>query len=229
MNLAIYPPLQVLTALFIIMMGVSVKHTEALIILLALGAIWLVICRVPIRKFGRRMRAIIPFLLFSFVCFYFYEGASTYGMERAFIYSSRLIFTVQVLTLLFSYLSVPIFLQSLVKLKLPAIFVELASFTLRFMEVIRDEALRMLQALRSRGMRKRGWFSLQSYSILSHLLGSLLLRSLHRSERIYHGMMSRGYSGVVSVSDLPAVRASDLIKSFLWLLPVAVVFIYDLS
>ncbi|WP_222429885.1 energy-coupling factor transporter transmembrane component T family protein [Paenibacillus cremeus] len=234
-----YPPLRIVAALLMIVIGVSVHHTETLLLLLAVGQGWIGVYRVPLSQFWRRLRLAVPFILFSFVFFSFYEhGAmisiapflqiSVDGLGKAFVYSARLVFTLQVLTLLFNGMPLPVFFQSLVQLKLPGIFVELMLFTLRFMEVIRDEALRMLQALRSRGMQRKTFFSLSAYLILSRLLGSLLLRSFQRSERIYMGMMSRGYRGIPPAQDLEPYQSTDIARLLLWVLPVLGLWLLDL-
>jgi cobalt/nickel transport system permease protein len=41
------------------------------------------------------------------------------------------------------------------------------------------------------------------------MAGSLLLRSIERSDRIYNAMLSRGYDGEVRSLDHPALRPLD--------------------
>lgn len=234
-----HPPLRVITALLAIIAGVSIQHSEALLLLLVLGQCWLAVCRVPVQFFWRKLRLVLPYVFFSFLFFILYEPAtyhilfdlvplSVYGLEKAFIYAARLMFAIQMLTLLFYQLPYPIFFQSLLRLKVPGIFAELILFTLRFMEVIRVEAVIMLHAMRSRGMKSRNFFSLKYYLILSRLLGSLLARSLHRSERVYGGMMSRGYQGVQSVPEMYPLRIKDWIWAAIWVIPVYAVLISEL-
>ncbi|TDF97505.1 cobalt ECF transporter T component CbiQ [Paenibacillus piri] len=232
-----YPPYKIITVLILIIIGVSIKQLEPLIFLLVYGQLMLALCRVPLAFLWRRLRFVIPFVAFSLLFFTLYENRlpvsaglftiSLYGLEKAAIYSARLLFTMQMLTLLFYRMAMPEFFQALVRLRVPGIFIELILFTLRFTDVLREEAARMLQALRSRGMKRRSLISWTSYAVLSRLLGGLLLRSLARSERIYMGMMSRGYRGIPPQLELSPPEAADRAASAVWLAPVLAIGLYD--
>ncbi|CAG7622611.1 cobalt ECF transporter T component CbiQ [Paenibacillus allorhizosphaerae] len=234
-----HPPARIVTALLMIMLSVSMKHTETLFVMLLFTLLLMLCCKVPVRMLRRRLRLALPFIVFSFVFFSLYEQGSVFrllgltlsidGIHKALTYSLRLVITLHVLTLLFYRLSISEFFQALVKLKVPGIFVELSLFTLRFIDVIRTEALHMLQALKSRGFRTRRFFSFSQYVVLSRLLGSLLLRSLQRSERIYMGMMSRSYRGVPPQQHIAPLLRSDVLLALVWLAPVVAAFIYDKS
>jgi len=92
--------------------------------------------------------------------------------------------------------------------KVPAILVSLAAFSYRYMFVLVDEASRMKRARDSRGWRGRWiWQS----GVVGNMIGSLLLRSLERSERVYSAMLSRGYDGNLPMAELPAPRLTDFI------------------
>ncbi|NOU96235.1 cobalt ECF transporter T component CbiQ [Paenibacillus sp. LMG 31456] len=233
-----YPPYKIIIVLLLIIMGVSIKHLDTLIFLLAYGQLLLTLCRVPLSFLWRRLRFALPFIVFSLLFFSLYEDRSLvevgfldismYGVEKASIYATRLLFTLQLLTLLFYRTTMPEFFQALVRLRVPGIFIELILFTLRFTDVIREEAVRMFQALRSRGMKQRSFFSWSSYATLSQLLGNLLLRSLARSERIYMGMMSRGYRGIPPQLELAPATGTDWALMPAWLIPVLIVFVYDI-
>lgn len=234
-----HPPLRIAATLLCIALAVSMNRLDALGALLVWGQLCLLMSGVPLRSFLRRARLIVPFVLFSFVFFLFYENGqvltlgssgwtvSVTGAEKAAVYSARLLFTVQALTLCFHELPLPLFFQSLLRLKVPGIFIELILFTLRFTFVIRDEALRMMQARRSRGMRLRAYFTGKQTVELARLLGLLLTRALKRSERIYSGMMARGYRGVPAQTPLPAYRSSDGMLAAVGTLPVVLLFLAD--
>jgi cobalt/nickel transport system permease protein len=234
-----YFPLRIVVVLALIVMGVSIKHLDTLIFLLLYGLFMIIVCRVPFPFLGRRLVLALPFIMFSVVFFSLYESSrplgigwltiSMDGLNKALLYSTRLLFTLELLTLLFYQMTMQQFFRALLILKLPGIFVELILFTLRFMDVIRAEAVRMYQALRSRGMRQRSFYSLTSYRVLSQMLGGLLLRSLQRSERIYMGMMSRGYQGIPPHLQLAPLRASDWITSLAWVAPCVILFVYDIG
>jgi cobalt/nickel transport system permease protein len=203
-----YPPLRITTLLVVLGLGVSVERLEALLGLLILAFIWLAAGRVPVRFFWHRLRLILLLIVFMFVFFPWLEGDE--GWAKAAMYAMRLIFAVQVLTLLFHEISIPLFLQSLLRLKVPSVFVEMMGFTLRYLDLFRQEAESMLRGFRSRGYRVRSrWFSIRAYFALSKVVGSLLLRVFRRSERVYLGMLSRGYRGVLPRQPIPALRPGD--------------------
>jgi cobalt/nickel transport system permease protein len=88
-------------------------------------------------------------------------------------------------------------LTGLERLGLPGLLVNTIGFAYRYLNLIRQEAERMLRARQARAAGKgpaggKTWFELAS---TGGLLGSLFLRSLDRSERVYDAMLARGYQG----------------------------------
>lgn len=202
------PQLRVMTALFMMIVGVSLRDSQSIVMLLCFGQGLLAISRVPFSLLWKRLRLILPFTLFTFLFFPLYEhgtvmtslagiSISLQGIEKAFIYTGRLIFVTQMLTLLFQTVTIPLFLQVLYQWKVPDIIIQLILFALRFMEVFAEEVRAMSKAMQSRGFRTGKWFSYRGYANLASLIGSLLLRAIRRSERIYLGMLSRGYRGIM--------------------------------
>lgn len=101
-------------------------------------------------------------------------------------------------------------LTALRQLGLPGILVSIIGLMWRYLLVISNEATRMLRARSSRSTSPRGahpaggtipWRA----RVTGGMVGSVLLRSLERSDRVYAAMLSRGYSG-----DLPASEAATL-------------------
>jgi cobalt/nickel transport system permease protein len=89
-------------------------------------------------------------------------------------------------------------LWGLSKLKIPRIIVSTVGFMVRYLFVLADEALRMIRARASRSPRIEGvhhpgiiWQGRTS----GMMVGSLFLRSLERSERVYAAMLARAYDG----------------------------------
>ncbi|WP_407493067.1 cobalt ECF transporter T component CbiQ [Pseudooceanicola sp. MF1-13] len=78
-------------------------------------------------------------------------------------------------------------------LKVPDRLVQLLMFTIRYIEVLREEYLRLRAAMRVRGFRPgTNWHTYRSFG---YLVGILLVRSLERSERILGAMKCRGFTG----------------------------------
>lgn len=83
-------------------------------------------------------------------------------------------------------------------LHLPTLLIATVSFMYRYLFVIVDEARRMMQARAARSVKIPGmtrpsirWRG----RVTGMMVGSLFLRALDRSERVYAAMLSRGYDG----------------------------------
>lgn len=99
-------------------------------------------------------------------------------------------------------------LRALRWMRVPRLLVATVSFTYRYFFVIGEEAQRMLRARDSRsarlpGLRGGGTIRWRA-NVTGHMAGSLFVRSLERSERVYAAMQARGYRGEhVTLADPP--------------------------
>ena len=94
--------------------------------------------------------------------------------------------------------------NALLQLKVPRLLVAIITLMWRYLFVIIEEVTRMLRARSSRsayapGLNRGGGSVWWRASVTGGMAGSLFLRALERSDRVYAAMLSRGYSG-----DLPA-------------------------
>ena len=85
-------------------------------------------------------------------------------------------------------------LRGLELLKLPSMMVQIASFMLRYVNVVNDEMERMKVARESRGFQATG---IKHWRILATAASALFIRSYERGERVHLAMLSRGYTGVL--------------------------------
>ena len=83
-------------------------------------------------------------------------------------------------------------LRGLELLKLPAVMVQIASFMLRYVNVISDEMERMKVARESRGFVATG---IKHWKVLATSAAALFIRSYERGERVHLAMLSRGFDG----------------------------------
>jgi cobalt/nickel transport system permease protein len=72
--------------------------------------------------------------------------------------------------------------------------VNIASFMLRYINVVTDEMERMRIARASRGFEARG---IRDWRILASVVATLFMRSYERGERVHLAMLSRGFTGVL--------------------------------
>lgn len=78
-------------------------------------------------------------------------------------------------------------------LRVPERLVQLMMFTIRYIEVLREEYMRLRAAMKVRGFRPgTNWHTYRSFG---YLVGIMLVRALERSERILGAMKCRGFTG----------------------------------
>jgi cobalt/nickel transport system permease protein len=119
---------------------------------------------------------------------------------------------VQAGVLLSATTSIADILWGLSMLKVPRTIVATIGFMVRYLFLLADEALRMMRARNSRSPQLEGarppgvvWQGRTS----GMMVGSLFLRSLERSERVYAAMLARGYDGEMRALDTPNMQILD--------------------
>ena len=104
-------------------------------------------------------------------------------------------------------------LRGLEILKLPTPMVQIASFMLRYINVVNDEMQRMAVARASRGFEATG---VKQWPVLATAAGALFIRSYERGERVHLAMIARGYQG-----DLPKEDQIDNNPTY-WIISLSV-------
>jgi cobalt/nickel transport system permease protein len=101
--------------------------------------------------------------------------------------------------------ALPELLRGLERLRVPAALTTVASFMLRYLDVIADELGRMRVARVSRGHDPRWLWQARAVAATA---GTLFIRSFERGERVYLAMVSRGWDGAMPrPHELAATRA----------------------
>ena len=109
----------------------------------------------------------------------------------------------------------PDLLQAMRGVGIPAVLVGVIAFMYRYIFVLADEVRTLLQAREARsaagptGQRTGGALFWRA-KVVGGMVGSLFVRSLARSERVYQAMASRGYAGELRWLDKPRMRPIDL-------------------
>jgi cobalt/nickel transport system permease protein len=97
----------------------------------------------------------------------------------------------------------------LTRLRCPDVLVQIATFMLRYLQVLADESHRMKVARLSRGYDPRFLWQARAFAAG---IGALFLRAYERGERVYVAMLSRGYTG-----RLPQVAGVPVASRGQWL------------
>lgn len=153
------------------------------------------------------------------------------GLERVISITLKSWLSVQAAIILAATTTFPDLLIALRALRVPRLLVGIFGLMWRYLFVLVDEALRLMRARAARsgetsepGARKGGSL-LWRGRVTGGMAGSLFLRGIERSDRIYMAMLSRGYDGEVRSLPLPSLKfmhiAILLICLFLLLLLLA--------
>jgi cobalt/nickel transport system permease protein len=109
----------------------------------------------------------------------------------------------------------PDLLKAMRFLRVPAVLTATISFMYRYLFVLVDEAMRLQTARESRSAGSGGTV-LWRARVLGGMIGSLLVRSYERSERIYAAMLSRGFAGEIRSLTQLGWRARDSWAGLAW-------------
>jgi cobalt/nickel transport system permease protein len=136
------------------------------------------------------------------------------GLARFLSVALKSWISVQMAVLLAATTPFPEILKAMRALRLPRLLVAIIGLMWRYLFVMVDEALRLIQARQARSghlpgvagaARKPGGSLAWRARVTGGMAGSLFLRSLERSDRIYNAMLARGYDGEVRGLARPAV------------------------
>jgi cobalt/nickel transport system permease protein len=181
----------------------------------ALLAAVAVAARVPPGLLLRRMLIEVPFLAFALLLPFIAEGPRTTwlgglslsesGLWGAWNILAKGTLGVAASVLLAATTEIRHLLLGLQRLRMPPLLVQIASFMIRYADVIAGELRRMRIARESRGFTARGP---RHWAVLARTAGALFIRCYERGERVHLAMLSRGYTGALPVIDrLTASRA----------------------
>ncbi|MBW4522284.1 MAG: cobalt ECF transporter T component CbiQ [Scytolyngbya sp. HA4215-MV1] len=101
---------------------------------------------------------------------------------------------------------IPHLLQALITLKTPPLLVAILASMYRYISVLVDEAGAMQRAAASRNLLANPrWQRL----VVGNTIGALFIRTLDRGERVHQAMLSRGFTGIVPLTEKPKYSRSD--------------------
>ncbi|MDX3851320.1 cobalt ECF transporter T component CbiQ [Streptomyces sp. AK02-01A] len=166
-----------------------------------------VVARIPAGFLLRRLLIEIPFVAFAILMPFVVPGDQVHfaglslsvpGLWGAWNVLAKGTLGVAASVILASTTELRSLLLGLQRLRLPSLLVQIASFMIRYGDVITDEMRRMSIARRSRGFEARG---VRHWGVLAKTAGALFIRSYERGERVHLAMVSRGYAGTMPVID----------------------------
>lgn len=216
--------LKIIAAISFILVAVSTPITnwQAFIAFFGWVLIVAVLAKIPIALLFKRALIEIPFIFFAILMPFFGTGerfiAGPFNLYREGLIAGAGIVikgTLGVLTAIILSTSTTAreILRGLERLRLPTLMVQIASFMLRYVNVVNDEMERMKIARESRGFEATG---LKHWKVLATAAGALFIRSYERGERVHLSMLSRGYDGVLPHDEIEKLPVSTWLIAFMY-------------
>jgi len=135
------------------------------------------------------------------------------GLERFVSIALKSWISIQAAVILASTTPIPDLLGAMRALKVPRLLVQIFGLMWRYLFVMADEAQRMLRARYARSGTtnnpdlKPGGSIRWRAQVAGGMAGSLFVRAIERSDRIYMAMAARGYDGEVRSFNPPKINA----------------------
>jgi len=186
----------------------------------AIGVV-IAIARLPFGFVARRLVFELPFVAFALLLPFFGSGPrvqvlgmslSVAGLWAAWNILAKATLGVAASLVLAATTTVTDLLRGLDRLHMPPILTQIASFMIRYTDVIGDELRRMKIARESRGYDPR-W--LWQAKAIAQGAAALFIRSYERGERVYLAMVSRGYAGQMPAIEEHAVAPGEWVAALM--------------
>ncbi|MFA9447150.1 cobalt ECF transporter T component CbiQ [Egicoccus sp. AB-alg6-2] len=181
-----------------------------------------VLARVPLRFVATRLLVVVPFLLVAVMVPFVASGSrvtvlglevSRAGIVAGFGIASRAVLGATASILLAATTEVPRLLRALERLRVPPVLTQIATFMVRYLEVVAGELGRMRTAMVARGHDPRWLWQARPVAAAS---GALFVRSYERGERVYAAMLARGYAGT-----MPDLHDEEPVAAVTWSVALA--------
>jgi cobalt/nickel transport system permease protein len=173
--------------------------------------------RIRLRFIAVRLLAVAPFVVFALFIPFIATGetievgfleVSVDGLWGAWNILIKAVLGASVSIVLTATTEVPAIIRGLRVLRVPPLFVSIATFMIRYLELIVDELGRMRVSMTARGYDPR-WLT-QARPIAASA-GALFIRTYERGERVHAAMVARGFTGEMPTLEQPTVAGSQWI------------------
>ncbi|SNR23494.1 cobalt ECF transporter T component CbiQ [Actinomadura mexicana] len=170
---------------------------------------------IPFGTVARRIVIEVPFVAFAFLMPFVANGEkitvlglrlSESGLWGAWNILAKGTLGVAASILLAATTEPRLLLLGIERLRMPQLITQIATFMLRYGDVVAAELGRMRVARAARGFEAR---DIRATGVLARSVGALFLRSYERGERVHLAMVSRGYEGRMPVVDSAGATAAQ--------------------
>jgi cobalt/nickel transport system permease protein len=228
-----------IASLMPLILSIALVQSIALVgIGLLVAVALLLISKIPLSFVYQALKLIVIFLLPFFVILpltYPVDSSSQLlgmpfaveGLRLALLIVLKALAIVLIAFVIFGSSRFDINLIALQHLKCPAVVVQIMLFTYRFIFLFLAEMKRMDLAMKARGFVKKA--NLYTLKVMGGFVGTLLIRSFERTERIYKAMLSKGYQGEFHTLVTFNATAKDFLKAAVVIVIAVILFAMDLA
>jgi cobalt/nickel transport system permease protein len=218
---ALPPEVKILATLLFTIVVVATPRTEFVAFggyALLLAAVT-VLARVPVGWLAKRATIELPFVVLAVALPFagYGERITWLGMSLSVdgLYGAWNIFAKGTLGVIASLLlaastTMRDLILGLDRLRCPRVFTQIATFMLRYLDILAEDARRMRIARLSRGYDPRFLWQVKAFAVG---IGALFLRAYERGERVYLAMVSRGYDGRLPRPEAAGASTADWASS----------------
>lgn len=171
-------------------------------------AIILILSKIPILFFMKRVLIVIPFVLAVGFFHLFSNKPLIERIEFLLGLFAKSLLSVSALILLVSTTKFSKLLDVLESFAVPEVFIKTLAFAYRYIFVLQDELMRMVQAAKAKNFAPKSLFRVK---VFGWIIGSLFVRSYERAERVYLAMLARGFDGKFSRAQKTPIKFADAI------------------
>jgi cobalt/nickel transport system permease protein len=190
--------------LLVILVTACLRHVAPSLAALGFAVFLAAMSRLPSRWYFARVGATLlllsPFLVSLPLLLHDRGTVSTlgvvtfpYGLGMALLLGAKALSVLTLVLVLLATAPLDATLKAGHALRLPGLLVQLGLLAYRYLFVIAAELRRLRVALRVRGFHNQA--TRHGYRTVGHVAGTLLVRSLERSERVGQAMHCRGFDG----------------------------------
>jgi len=195
------------------------SELRLLIIALIIAELLFIASRIPISFLLKSIR--IPMFFIAIIgisLIFFSSGAALFsigplsikkeGLEAAAIIGIRFFSIITVVIVLFGTTQFVSIMKVLRSFGLSNILIDMAMFTYRYLFELLEQLEQMQLSMKLRGFNKNRF---KNITIIASLMGTLLIRSYEKSERVYNAMVMRGYGQNASYINVFETKRYDLL------------------
>ena len=220
----------VVAFLFSVLVAVSNRFV-VLVSALALGFCMALLARLSVKQLLSRLVPVNLFIIFLWFFLPFtlegkplFSAGPLVGTREGVLYAARISIKSNAimagLIALVASTSLSTLGHAMHDLKIPKKLVHLFFFTYRYIDVIHQEYLRLVGAMKVRGFRPGT--NMHTYRSFAYLVGMLLVRSSDRAERVHNAMLCRGFTGNLYSLSAFSLKSHDVVSLIVMLVFILV-------